>query len=105
MDILKGRVLKAFGALVLVSMIGAVFAMPVALGDVGWYLGHKLGYKAGTYVGEKLSDNEYVIKGAGHIGSYLGGRIGWRAGMTIGAEIGALAGPEGAIIGAAVGAI
>ncbi|ADC70049.1 hypothetical protein MFS40622_1373 [Methanocaldococcus sp. FS406-22] len=104
MKFLEKGVYKIFGAIVLVSMVGALVAEPVALGDVGWYLGHKLGDKAGTYVGEKLSDNEYVIKGAGHVGSYLGGRIGWRAGMTIGAEIGALAGPEGAIIGAAVGA-
>ncbi|MCQ6253352.1 MAG: hypothetical protein HZY31_00080 [Methanocaldococcus sp.] len=35
MNILKGNVLKVFGAVVLVSMIGALVAEPVALGDIG----------------------------------------------------------------------
>ncbi|WP_456374642.1 hypothetical protein [Methanocaldococcus sp.] len=35
MNILKGSVLKVFGAVVLVSMIGALVAEPVVLGDIG----------------------------------------------------------------------
>jgi len=105
MKFLEKGIYKIFGAIVLVSMISALVAEPMIVGDIGYYIGKKLGYEAGTYVAGKVTDNKYAIEGAGYIGSRVGKRIGWRAGMEIGAEIGALAGPEGAIIGAVAGAL
>jgi len=99
------NILKGFAAVTMLCMVGAVFATPVALGDIGWYLGRTAGYGAGHYIGEKVANNEYVAQGTGYLGSRIGGRIGWEVGAEIGASIGALAGPEGAIVGAVAGAL
>ncbi|WP_456374648.1 hypothetical protein [Methanocaldococcus sp.] len=71
MNILKGSILKVFGAVVLVSMIGALVAEPVALGD-SIIKDAKLGF-ALMYYGAYTKNVRYTLYGSTLV----------RVGMTI----------------------
>ena len=102
MNILKGSILKVFGAVVLVSMICALVAEPVALGDISY---------AATYVVNNLMKNS--VSGDAQYGTivtstFAGAGYGFRNGIKFairGATIGVEACPEGAVVGAAIGFI
>jgi hypothetical protein len=82
MNILKGNILKGFAAVAMLCMIGAVFATPVALGDVGYEL-----YKNGYISSEDWNDVKDKTTGIGMLGAGIAiiqPEIG--AGMIIGAS-------------------
>ncbi len=99
MKFLEKGVYKIFGAMVLVSMVGALIAEPVALGDIGYYAGKELAGESGSVVE-----------------SYLGTKAGEYAGENAaillaelfaeeGAEAGTIAGPIGMVVGGIAGAL
>ena len=93
-------ILKSFAALVILGMVGAVLAEPVALGDISY---------AATWVVNNIihnsvsGDAQYgtIVTSTGALAAY-GFKNGIRFAVR-GAVIGASAGPEGAIVGAALG--
>jgi len=100
MKFLEKGIYKIFGAVILVSMIGALVAEPIAMGDIA---------AAATVVVNKLFNNS--VSGDAQYGTIVtstgsGAAYGFRNGIRFaiaGAEIGAAAGPEGAVAGACIG--
>ncbi|NPA62331.1 MAG: hypothetical protein GXN95_02120 [Methanococci archaeon] len=104
MKFLERGVYKIFAGLVLVSMIGALVAEPVVVGDLGLTLA-----QATKMVTGKSPDSTVVYKNSvslGKVGAGIGATYGFRYGIRFairGAVIGVSAGPEGAIAGAIIG--
>jgi hypothetical protein len=96
----KLNLLKGFAAVAMLCMVGAVFATPVALGD----LGYGLVYFTEKYMNKQVSGDAAV--GVLTTTTLAGAGAGWQVATTtarIGATLGAAAGPTGLVIGAVGG--
>jgi len=99
MKFLEKGVYKIFGAILLVSMIGALVAEPIAVGDVGYYVGKAIAGEPGSLAGSTIGQmaGEYVGRTSAIMLAELFAEEG--------AEAGSLAGPVGAVGGAVAGAL
>jgi hypothetical protein len=89
MNILKGNILKGFATIAMLCMIGAMFATPVAMGDIG------AGYV--LYESSKVQDKPSYIITAGVVEATVVGAL-----LPFVISSAAIGGPVGLGIGAAI---